>query len=122
METADIFVVNKADQPGADRLEADLRGVLSGSRQQRSAPIIQMHQGDDTGLALLTEEVDRCLEITHDPTHREQRRRTKQRYRVQQLLQRRLADVLNAQPESTWDRTAHAICTQVLGELGGRRG
>src|SRR5207248_6326170 len=29
MEIADIFVINKADQPGADRLEHELRAMLS---------------------------------------------------------------------------------------------
>src|SRR5579872_6469685 len=29
MEIADIFVINKSDQPGADRVELELQGMLS---------------------------------------------------------------------------------------------
>src|SRR5207245_316447 len=39
MEIADIFVINKADQPGAERTEQDLRAMLSLSDGRRPAII-----------------------------------------------------------------------------------
>jgi LAO/AO transport system kinase len=40
MEIADVFVVNKADQPGADRVERELRAMLSLAHGGRPAPEI----------------------------------------------------------------------------------
>jgi len=51
IEIADIFVVNKADQPGADRVEAEIRATLSlgdGSRPQ--PPIIRTVATEGAGI------------------------------------------------------------------------
>ena len=41
MEIADVFVINKADQPGADRMEQELRAALSLARRAGSRPIVR---------------------------------------------------------------------------------
>jgi LAO/AO transport system kinase len=50
MEAADLFVINKADRPGADRLARDLRSMLHlrTGRALRGAPA---HHGVDLGRA-----------------------------------------------------------------------
>jgi LAO/AO transport system kinase len=67
MEIADVFVINKADLPGAERLEQDLRAMQSvahdaGSR--KAALIRRVVSADGTG-------VDGLLQAIHDvyPAH-----------------------------------------------------
>lgn len=43
MEIADVFVINKADQPGADRLEREIKGSWH-------APVVQTVAKDGTGI------------------------------------------------------------------------
>jgi LAO/AO transport system kinase len=60
MEIADIFVINKADLAGADRLESELRAMLSlGSEtREKEPPIVRTVATQGTGIeelaALLT--------------------------------------------------------------------
>jgi LAO/AO transport system kinase len=49
-EVADIFVINKADLPGADRLEGQIRETLGGSR-----PVVQTVASQGTGVDRLAE-------------------------------------------------------------------
>ncbi len=55
MEIADIFVVNKADRPGADRVLSDLRAALH-LRAAKASSDVAAHHGVD--LARLTEKTD----------------------------------------------------------------
>jgi len=49
MEIADIFVINKSDQPGADRVELELEGMLS-LAHGKTPPIIRAIATDGTGV------------------------------------------------------------------------
>ena len=56
MEIADIFAINKADLPGAERLEQDIRAMQSvasdaGSLAAAAAPIRRIVSTDGTGIA-----------------------------------------------------------------------
>src|SRR5208337_2481067 len=52
MEIADIFVINKADHPGADRVEHEIQGVLSlGPRADGwTPPIIKTVATEESGI------------------------------------------------------------------------
>ncbi len=51
MEIADVFVINKADQPGLSRLEQDLRAMLSLSPHGKEAvPIVKTVASESTGI------------------------------------------------------------------------
>ncbi len=41
MEIADVFVINKADLPGSDRLETELKGLLSLAPSENAPPIVR---------------------------------------------------------------------------------
>ncbi|HEY1239040.1 MAG TPA: methylmalonyl Co-A mutase-associated GTPase MeaB [Bryobacteraceae bacterium] len=56
MEIADIFVINKADQPGADRLERELQAMLSLTNGARP-PIFRTVATESTGIADLVAQV-----------------------------------------------------------------
>jgi LAO/AO transport system kinase len=53
METADIFVVNKADRPEADRFVKNLQSMLalSSNKKQKNAPVIQTVAIEKKGIA-----------------------------------------------------------------------
>ncbi|MCS6954373.1 MAG: methylmalonyl Co-A mutase-associated GTPase MeaB [Bryobacterales bacterium] len=59
MEIADIFVVNKADLPGAERVEAEIRSVLSlkDSPDSRRPPVLRTVATDGTGIEELIQAV-----------------------------------------------------------------
>ena len=66
MEIADIFVINKADQPGADRLEREVQAMLSLTNGPKP-PIIRTVATDSTGIADLLEAVS---QISNPPRKR----------------------------------------------------
>ena len=53
MEIADVFVINKADQPGAERTEREIQGMLSLGGDGLSTPIIRTVALDGTGVGEL---------------------------------------------------------------------
>jgi LAO/AO transport system kinase len=56
MEIADIFVLNKADRPGAGRLESELRAMLSLGNGDRPEPaIVRTVASEGAGVAELME-------------------------------------------------------------------
>jgi LAO/AO transport system kinase len=62
MEIADIYVVNKADMPGAQRVSRDLRSILllaAVSDSDWDAPIVLTSGVDDTGFGELLNAIDR---------------------------------------------------------------
>jgi LAO/AO transport system kinase len=56
MEIADIFVINKSDQPGADRVERDLQAMLS-LADGRHPPIIRTVATEAAGIAELLDAI-----------------------------------------------------------------
>jgi LAO/AO transport system kinase len=52
MEIADVFAINKADQPGADRMEMELRAAL-GLAEGRQPPIVRTVATEGKGVAEL---------------------------------------------------------------------
>jgi 5'-methylthioadenosine phosphorylase len=57
MEIADVFVINKSDQPGAERTEREIQGMLSLSQDGQKPPIIRTVATDGTGIPELVQEV-----------------------------------------------------------------
>ena len=59
MEIADVFVVNKSDREGADKLVKDLKAMLSTPReQQRTIPVIKTIASENKGLQELIEQIE----------------------------------------------------------------
>lgn len=59
MEIADLLVINKADRPGADRLETEIRSSFAlSSRGQSEVPILRTEAYRGTGVAELLAQVD----------------------------------------------------------------
>jgi LAO/AO transport system kinase len=62
MEIADIFVINKSDEPGADRVEHELQAALLLAEGPRPS-VIRTVATEGTGIAELLEEIDRSLTV-----------------------------------------------------------
>lgn len=106
MELADIYVVHKADLPGAPRLVAGIEQVLrlGGDAARRSPPtVLQTSISDPESIARLSAQIDRHLagcasRGEPDCTHSE-----RARYRLRSLLERRAAEVTAALPGEFFD-------------------
>ncbi|MBZ5723478.1 MAG: methylmalonyl Co-A mutase-associated GTPase MeaB [Acidobacteriia bacterium] len=74
MEIADVFAINKADQPGADRVERELQAMLSLANGRRPA-IVRTVATQGTGIDALLEAVAAAdlpahrLEPAREPAH-----------------------------------------------------
>ena len=101
LETADIFVVNKADQPGARQLAAELASVLklkASDGQGWQPPIVSTSVQDRTSVAALGDAIDRhqaWLAGLRDADARLERRRAQH---VGSLVARRVTEVLDEMP------------------------
>ncbi len=101
LEKADIYVINKADQPRARQLAADLRGVLKHRTVAAEAwepPIVPTSITDPASVATLSAAIDR-----HQAWARQTGRWTSTRaawrtHHVGSLLSRRAAEVLRDLP------------------------
>jgi LAO/AO transport system kinase len=91
LEIADLFVVNKADRPGADRVIADLDTMLSfGAPDGRPRPeIVRTVAADGTGVGELVAAIDRFLAAAGG-ARRAGRRRERAQNRFLTLLSERL--------------------------------
>jgi 5'-methylthioadenosine phosphorylase len=57
MEIADVFVINKSDQPGAARMESEIQSALSLAQDGHRPPIIRTVATDGTGISELLQTV-----------------------------------------------------------------
>jgi LAO/AO transport system kinase len=87
MEIADIFVVNKADREGADRMAASVEGLLSLEAAEAGAwrpPVIRTEATRGVGIDALADAVDRFRQTRGDEIVR--RRRTRSTVRLRELV------------------------------------
>jgi GTPase len=90
MEIADIFVVNKADRDGADRLAQSVAAMLALQTFQPHdwrPPILKTEATTGTGVPEVIAAVDRFR--AHADAERATRRRARQEYRLRDLLAHR---------------------------------
>lgn len=112
LEKADIYVINKADQPGAAQLGADLRTVLKHRRTPESGwtpTIVSTSTGDNTSVAALAAEIDRHQAWLQESGLWAGRCGAWRTNHVASLLNRRIGEVL--------DNLAPAERTQPVGQL-----
>jgi LAO/AO transport system kinase len=84
MEIADIFVVNKADREGADRLVTAIEGMLGLGNPEWRPPIVKTVATTGAGVAELMEAVDRFR--GHASPQHAARRRQRSEYRLRELV------------------------------------
>jgi LAO/AO transport system kinase len=94
MEVADILVVNKADRPGADRLEVELRGALEmGRRHGCDVPqVLKTTATDGQGIETLVVEVHAALKKMEADGSLLKRRRENLEAKLREALRARLEE------------------------------
>jgi LAO/AO transport system kinase len=92
MEIADIFVVNKADREGADRLESQLRALLALAEAHRGwrPPVVRTVAIEDRGTAELAGAIEQFRQQTDSAGRRAARRVAYWKQRIVELVERRL--------------------------------
>lgn len=95
LEMADIYVVNKADLPGAELLESHIQQVAE--RQSRNGwtpPVICTTRSDPAGFALLDKAIRDHAHWRATHTDETAVRRARARYQAHDLIARRIDEIL----------------------------
>lgn len=101
MEIADIFVLNKADREGADRLEEQLHAMLSlvMPRDGWHPPVIRTVATENAGIETLSAAIDKFRAHFESSGEREKKHREHWKNRLLGLLESRLLDQVLQGPE-----------------------
>jgi LAO/AO transport system kinase len=95
-EIADIFAVNKADRPGADKLVAELRTMIQ-LRSEESfwqVPVVVTEAINDVGIGELYGQVEKHRQILEETGQILQRRQERRRREFLEIVERRVSDRL----------------------------
>lgn len=103
MEMADIFVVNKADLPGAQRMVTDLRRIAAVARREADAfvsPILLTAASQPESITALSEAIDSHRRWLEGRSERlAAMRMQRARYRLKRALEMRLGEFIARQSE-----------------------
>lgn len=115
METADLFVVNKAELPGADRVAGDLIGAAT--RDGVPVPVVQVRADAADGLAELDALLTQHFAALAARGPHSGTARARNRYRVRALLLRRIQERLRNLPDEVWDAPLVAAYDAAVADL-----
>lgn len=92
MEIGDIFVINKCDRPGAEKMEHAIQALLSLAHRPDGwiPPIVKTVAIEDRGIEELAESIDRSYDHFQSSAQRLEKKRMAARQRLLNLLQERL--------------------------------
>jgi len=95
-EIADIFVVNKADRPGADNLVAELNTMVHQYSKQSwwQAPVMATEAINDVGISELYEQIEKHRQALEETGRLSQRRQQQRRQEFLETVERRVTDEL----------------------------
>lgn len=99
MEMADIFVVNKADLPGAQKMATDIQRIAALARHAEGAwrPTVLLASANrPESIAALSTEIDRHQAWLQNGPHLQAQLRARARYRLRRLIERRAARAVAA--------------------------
>jgi len=114
MEIADLFVINKADRPGADRVEQELTAMLGLAPRSDDwqPPIVKAVATTGEGVRTLREELDRFQAFGEKAGAKQRRQRDQWRARLLELLRQRLFEnALNQLQDGVLDARVDDILT-----------
>jgi LAO/AO transport system kinase len=113
MEIADIFVVNKADREGADRLVAELRMMreMQPAAAGWDVPILRTQAHRDVGIEALYASVEAHRRFLEESGELQRRRARHRRNELWELIERRLMQRLSQRVRH--DQTLAAVVEQV---------
>ena len=120
LEIADVYVVNKADLPGAAKTAAEMRALVKRATGAWRPPVITVAAGAEDGLVALDEAVSLHLDWTarhRDETAVHRRRR---RHHLQSLITRRIGELLDEAPSDPERSTLREAYDELVGRLSER--
>ncbi len=99
MEIADLFVINKADRPAAERVEQELTAMLSTTSRDNAwrPPILKTVATTGEGVAQLRQALDRFRAFGEESALNVKRQREHCRARLLELLRQRLFEKVVAE-------------------------
>jgi LAO/AO transport system kinase len=94
MEMADIFVLNKAEREGADRLQHQIEAMLelSPPRDGWKPPVVRTTATEGTGVPQLVEAIEQFQRLHQGPAQRRERATQRWRQRLLALLAEHLLE------------------------------
>lgn len=120
LEKADLYVINKADQPGADRLATELRSVVR-QRKARNLgwvpPILSTSMTDKASILALSAAIDAHQEWARQSGQEAIARHKWRAHHVGSLLGRRVSEILRAMPPERFQDDLGTLYRRVLQEM-----
>lgn len=125
MEIADLFVINKADQPGAGRLRLEIKAMLEISSQADSSwtpPILETTASQGEGIGELMSEIDSHSRYLETSGRAAQLVRRRARFEIAAILHEELRRALAARQDDFVDEVLSGRMTpgQAVARLLGR--
>ena len=129
MEIADVYVINKADRPGADRVEQELRAMLAISPRRGGwdPPIVRTAATLGEGIPELRAAISQYRHHAEKGAMRERRREQARGQLLEMVRQRLLERVLSQIPSQALDacaddlaahrRDPHSLAEELLARL-----
>lgn len=119
IETADIVVVNKADQPGAERMAQDLRNVLAHDmrRLRKPPPVLLTAANDVASLVALSDAIDEHARWRSEHVARHDATQARTLFHVRSLLNRRVAELIGNLPADAQSLPAAELYALVIRRL-----
>jgi LAO/AO transport system kinase len=116
MEVADVFVVNKSDREGADRVVTEVLQMLElGEHGAWVPPVLKSVARLGTGVPELRTELERHRQFLLGPEGRE-RRRSRVRRRIESIVRERLFSELRALSGTDGSLEAHTAAVEERSE------
>lgn len=124
MELADIFVVNKADLPGAQKMATDIKRIAAITKRRTGdwhPQVLLTASSQPASIAALSQEIDRHQQWLGENDLQAEVRRDRVRYRLRRLLERHVADAVRGLDGFDLDRPLDELLARVLRTLGASR-
>jgi len=106
MEMADIFVINKSDLPGAQKMAVDIKRIASLARHEDGAwrpSVLLVSSSKFESIAALSDEIDRHQAWLSLGERRALLLQQRARYRLRRMIERRTAEVVAYQPPAFFE-------------------
>ena len=124
MEMADIYVINKADLPGAQKMAVDIRRITALARHEEGAwrpSVLLVSSSKPESVAALSDEIDRHQAWLGNGERREALLQQRARYRLRRLIERRTAEVVAGQEPGFFEAPIGEQLDRALQQIGRTR-
>lgn len=127
MEFADVYVVNKSDLPGAQRMASDIQRITALMPQASGwrAPVLLTSARAPESVAALSQAIDAHRRFLDQAGRRQSLREARSRYRLRRLVERLLAQEVQGLPlealQARLDQQACEVLRRLAGKVEGLR-